>query len=178
MAMPRSRGGRRVTSRPPMRTSPCVGSSSPAIILSSVVLPEPEGPRNTRNSPSRTSRSTSLTAPSSPWVKILVSLRVSTTAMPPPLLPLVEDALQLLFGGPGPVLGRDVAAGHLREEGGDDEGVEDLVDGGGGVPRVADVGRPLEHVPEHLVLVRRARLGIVADELLQVRHRRREAREG
>src|SRR5512138_2381728 len=116
MAMPRARGGRSVTTLPPMSTSPAVGSSSPAIIRRSVDFPEPDGPRNTRNSPSRVTRSTSLTAPSSPPLKILVSPRVSTTATSPPedpLLPLVPDALQLGLRGLRRVLGRQLVARHL-----------------------------------------------------------------
>ena len=42
MAIRRDRGGRPLTTSPPMRTSPSVGCSSPAIIRSSVVLPQPE----------------------------------------------------------------------------------------------------------------------------------------
>src|SRR5881398_1305079 len=87
MAMPRSRGVRSLTTRPPMRMSPEVGSSRPAIIRRSVVFPEPDGPRRTRNSPSRLCRSTLLTAPTFPRLKTLVRFRVSTTAMP---LPYVE----------------------------------------------------------------------------------------
>src|SRR5512138_3133714 len=177
--MPRARGGRSVTSLPPMRTSPRVGSSSPAIIRRSVDFPEPDGPRKTRNSPSRVTRLTSLTAPSSPLLKILVSPRASTTATPPPsrLLPLREDALQLGLGGLRRVLGRQLVARDLREHRRDDEGVEGLVDGRRGVPRVADVRRPVEDVAEDRVLVRRLRLRVVRDERLQILHRRREARE-
>src|SRR5512142_2803213 len=115
--MPRARGGRSVTTLPPMSTSPRVGSSSPAIIRRSVDFPEPDGPRKTRNSPSRVARLTSLTAPSSPLVKILVSPRASTTATPPPSrsLPLGEDALHFLLGGLRGVLRRQVAARDLRE---------------------------------------------------------------
>ena len=40
----RSVAGRRVTSRPPIRTSPSLASSSPAMRRSVVVLPQPEGP--------------------------------------------------------------------------------------------------------------------------------------
>src|SRR5437763_824772 len=64
-----------------MRISPAVGSSRPAIMRSSVVLPDPEGPRRTRNSPSRLSRSTLLTAPTLPRLKTFVSLRVCTIAI-------------------------------------------------------------------------------------------------
>ena len=41
--------------------SPALVASSPAIIRSSVDLPQPEGPTNTQNSPSATARST-------PWI--------------------------------------------------------------------------------------------------------------
>src|SRR6266545_3335020 len=177
--MPRARGGRSVTTLPPMRTSPRVGSSSPAIIRRSVDFPDPEGPRKTRNSPSAMTRSTSLTAPSSPFFKTLVSFLVSTTATSRPRrsLPLVEDALQLLLRRLRRVLRRRLVARHPGEHGGKDEGVERLVDRGGGVARVADVRRPLEDVPEHLVLVRRLRLRVVRDLLGDVRDRRREAGE-
>src|SRR5512138_2093939 len=183
MAMPRARGGRSVTILPPMSTSPRVGSSSPAIMRRRVDFPEPDGPRKTRNSPSFVARSTSLTAPSSAFLNTLVSLRVSTTATSGPSLaggaglPLREDALQLLLRRPGRVLGREVAAGRLREHGRDDERVERLVDRRRRVPRVADVRRPLEDVAEHLVLVGRLRLRVLRDEVLQVRNRLRETRE-
>src|SRR5579863_1777361 len=174
MAIRRSRGGSRVTTRPPIRTSPRVGSSSPAIIRSSVVFPEPEGPRKTMNSPSRVSRLTSLTAPSCPCLKTLVRSLVSTIAMARPaslpgLLPLVEDALDFLVGGGHRRLRRHLVAGRLGEHGGQHEGVEHLVDRGGGVARIADVGRRLERRAQDLVLVVRLRLGIVGDQLLQDR---------
>src|ERR1700739_4758292 len=138
MAIRRSRGARRVTTRPPIRTSPLVGSSSPAIIRRSVVFPEPEGPRKTMNSPSRVRRSTSLTAPGCPCLKTLVRCLVSTIAMARPrmlsrLLPLVEDALDLLLGGGHRLRRRHLVACRLGEHGGQHEGVEHLVDGGGGV---------------------------------------------
>src|SRR3974390_2734240 len=98
-----------------MRISPMVGVSRPAIILRSVVFPEPEGPRKKRNSPSRVARLTSLTAPSSPSLKTFVRFRVSTTAIARALLPAREDALVLGLGGLRGVLGRLVAAGDLRE---------------------------------------------------------------
>ena len=52
MPSPRSRGSRSLTTRPSMRISPAVGSSKPAIMRSVVVLPQPDGPTNTTNSPS------------------------------------------------------------------------------------------------------------------------------
>src|SRR5213594_2908903 len=62
MAMSRSFGGKSLTIRSPIVISPAVISSSPAIILSVVDLPQPEGPTRTTNSLSRMWRFTSLTA--------------------------------------------------------------------------------------------------------------------
>src|SRR5881628_707158 len=64
---------------PPIWISPAVGRSSPAIIRSNVVLPHPDGPSNTRNSPSRIERSTSSTAWSCP--NRLLRCRISTPAI-------------------------------------------------------------------------------------------------
>src|SRR4051794_18932675 len=60
--MSRSREGTWLTTRSPMRTAPLEISSSPASIRSAVVLPQPEGPTSTMNSPSPISRSRSRTA--------------------------------------------------------------------------------------------------------------------
>ncbi len=46
MLTSRSNGASRVTSRPPSSTRPAVGVSKPAIIRSTVVLPEPDGPEH------------------------------------------------------------------------------------------------------------------------------------
>src|SRR5919197_1908106 len=54
-------GFSRVTSLPPTRMAPEVGSSKPATILSTVVLPQPDGPRNETNSPGAASRLKSCT---------------------------------------------------------------------------------------------------------------------
>jgi hypothetical protein len=62
----RSNGGAAVTSRPRRLTVPEVGRSNPAIIRSTVVLPEPEGPRSVTNSPSAMSRSSPWTATTPP----------------------------------------------------------------------------------------------------------------
>ena len=50
-------GGSQVTSWPWSSIRPDVGSSKPPIIRRVVVLPQPDGPRRLKNSPSRTSRS-------------------------------------------------------------------------------------------------------------------------
>ena len=62
MAMSRSLGVSSLASLPPMRRTPLVMSSSPATIRSAVVLPQPDGPTSTMNSPSAISTLRSLTA--------------------------------------------------------------------------------------------------------------------
>jgi hypothetical protein len=61
MAMSRSLGASWLTTRPPMRSSPSVMSSSPAIMFRQVDFPEPDGPTRIMNSPSPMSRLASLT---------------------------------------------------------------------------------------------------------------------
>ena len=58
----RFHGGSKVTSVPPSRTVPPVGSMKPATMRRVVVLPQPDGPSSTRNSPSATLSETSRTA--------------------------------------------------------------------------------------------------------------------
>ena len=58
---------------PSIKILPSVGISSPAIILNNVVLPEPEAPRIEKSSPFLMSRSTLLTAMTSPKC-LLISL--------------------------------------------------------------------------------------------------------
>ena len=53
---------RTVTSRSPMKIAPASTSSRPASMRSAVVLPEPDGPTRTMNSPSSTWRSSASTA--------------------------------------------------------------------------------------------------------------------
>ena len=62
----RRRAGSAVTSTPPSLIVPAVGWSNPAIMRSTVVLPEPDGPRIANNSPSPTARFAPSTATSSP----------------------------------------------------------------------------------------------------------------
>src|SRR5690349_3773841 len=65
--MLRARGGRSLTISPPMRIVPEVISSSPAIILSVVDLPQPDGPTSATNSPLAISRSIARTASTAPY---------------------------------------------------------------------------------------------------------------
>src|SRR5215207_700611 len=64
--MSRSRGATRLTTRSPIAISPALIDSSPASIRSAVVLPEPEGPTSTMNSPSAMSSESARTASTSP----------------------------------------------------------------------------------------------------------------
>ena len=57
MAMLRSLGCTLLTLRSPMKTSPPELGSSPAMIDSSVDLPQPDGPSSTRKPPSSSSMS-------------------------------------------------------------------------------------------------------------------------
>src|SRR5215831_830054 len=62
----RSLGAVLLTSRSPMRISPPLASSSPAIMRRMVDLPQPEGPTSTTNSSCATSRSMPRTASIAP----------------------------------------------------------------------------------------------------------------
>src|SRR5712691_1798376 len=66
MATSRWAGGSAVTSRAPIQRRPASGDSSPASRRSSVVLPQPDGPRSTRHSPGSTVRSISRSAACAP----------------------------------------------------------------------------------------------------------------
>src|SRR5829696_4176949 len=163
MATCRARGGSPVTRCPSMSTSPEEGCSSPATIRSSVVLPQPDGPRRTRYSPSSVARSIPSTARTPPG-NSLTRFLTSTTATGCPLLtlahqalrpPLVEDRLHLAFGGRDGIPGALLAAGHPGEHVGDDEGVEDLALRRVGRAGVPDVDAPLGRVSQQRELVRR-----------------------
>ncbi len=62
MAMSRSLGGTSLTTRPSIESVPLVIDSSPAIIRSTVDLPQPDGPTSTSSSPSAAAKVASLTA--------------------------------------------------------------------------------------------------------------------
>src|SRR5690606_11945379 len=65
--MSRSRACTSLTTRSPIRMRPEVISSSPAIMRSSVDLPQPDGPTSTQNSPSAISTSTPCTTSVAPY---------------------------------------------------------------------------------------------------------------
>src|SRR6266496_1615167 len=85
--MSRSFGAIWLTTVSPIRSSPSVMSSRPAIIRSAVDLPQPEGPTRIMNSPSATSRLMSLTA-SKPSEKRLLTPSRTISAIPSPPLSL------------------------------------------------------------------------------------------
>src|SRR6185503_14961799 len=79
MATSRSFGGTWLTTRSPMRISPAVMFSRPAIMRSRVDLPQPDGPTRTTNSPSPMVMLT-------PWMtsvvpKIFLTSRIATNAI-------------------------------------------------------------------------------------------------
>src|SRR4051812_31397446 len=74
-------GGTLVTSWPCNHTLPRVGSSNPAIMRMVVVLPQPEGPRSEKNSPSVIVMVTPLTAWTvSPWERYSLTTPSSSMA--------------------------------------------------------------------------------------------------
>src|SRR5262249_31972129 len=91
---PRSRGSRSFTTRPSMRISPAVGSSKPAIIRSVVVLPHPDGPTSTTNSPSSIAQLRFFTAPIPP--KVLFRLTSSIRPSLSPNHPEAEATREML----------------------------------------------------------------------------------
>src|SRR3954452_18177871 len=101
-------------SAPPSVTRPVSGRSKPAMIRSVVVLPEPEGPRSVKNSPSPTVRSTSSTATTSPYVLRIPSTRTSAAKA---ALEDVEAALELVVANrKGDEDADHVAVDAAREE--------------------------------------------------------------
>src|SRR3954453_10343024 len=84
MAMSRSFGGTRFTTRPPIAISPALMFSRPASMRSRVDLPQPEGPTSTTNSPSEMSTLTPCSTSKLP--KDLRTFRMSTVAILPPLV--------------------------------------------------------------------------------------------
>src|SRR5467141_28032 len=71
----------KVTSSPPSRIRPEVGSSRPAIMRSVVVLPQPEGPSRQKKSPSGTVKVEPRTARNSPKLLRRFSTRISAMAL-------------------------------------------------------------------------------------------------
>src|SRR6185436_18805827 len=90
--MSRSFGGTLLTTRSPMRISPPVMFSSPAIMRSSVDLPQSEGPTSTQNSPSSMAMSTPCTTAVEPK-DFLTPLSATAAMLFARLLPVPAVAL-------------------------------------------------------------------------------------
>ncbi len=86
------------------------------------------------------------------------------------LAPLLPDAAAFELGFFDRILGAQHALSGLGKHDVDDPFLIDLVDGGVGIARVADVGGPTQHVFQDFVLVRWFSLAVVGEQLLQVRH--------
>src|SRR5262249_27094023 len=125
MAMSRSFGGTSLTTSPSTAISPALISSSPAIIRSVVVLPQPEGPTSTTNSLSAMSSSMPHTASLSSHR--VTSLRSEARAM---------ARASLVLGGAG---------GERGDVVGHEEGVDDQRRGGAEQRPGHDL-TPVEHV--------------------------------
>src|SRR4051794_22663327 len=105
MAMSRLDGCRSLIWRPSTRISPEVIVSSPAIVLSSVDLPQPDGPTSTRKPPF--SSSTSIPFRISTWPKRFLKPSIS------------RKAIGLSFDGASHETAHEIAAGeHVDEKGG------------------------------------------------------------
>src|SRR5689334_10394198 len=88
--MSRSRGASASTLTPAMLTAPPEAVSKPAIMRRSVVLPQPDGPRSTQNSPSATSKE--------------ISLRISLAPKAFETLSTVSEAIAFSVVDAGPLL--------------------------------------------------------------------------
>src|ERR1700675_884793 len=102
MAMSRSLGGRLLTRRPPMWTSPAVISSSPATMRRAEVFPHPDGPTKTRNSRSWTVRFTSFTATTLPNIFTRSFRTTSAILRLPGLFPYYNYYTLRVSGGASP----------------------------------------------------------------------------
>src|SRR4030095_6970264 len=78
--MLRSLGSTLSTTRPPIEMWPSVCVSSPAMMRSSVDLPQPDGPSSTMNSPSAIVQSTLWITATSPKVFLIPSILTSAIA--------------------------------------------------------------------------------------------------
>ncbi len=74
MAILRSRGSRTVTSSPPIQMRPASALSRPATTLSKVLLPQPDGPSSTMNSPAATASEMSVSTATAPKLLAMPSM--------------------------------------------------------------------------------------------------------
>src|ERR1043166_215573 len=107
--MSRSLGGTSLTRSPPIRISPSVTSSRPAIMRKVVLLPQPDGPTSTMNSLSAISRSMPRTASVRSY--FLTTLRSATLAI---LEVSLFSALCCARGQAGDVVVHEKGVDHQR----------------------------------------------------------------
>src|SRR6266581_8907934 len=152
MAMSRSFGGSAVTSRPPIRSLPEEMVSKPAIICSVVVLPQPDGPTSTANSPSSILRSRCGTTTKVPYRFSTLS-RV-TSAMNYAFF-LIPETPESALDRAGEITRREFAVGEQEEN--DDRNLRDHEAGGRQVEHGhVTVAVQFQHADGH----REVRLGI------------------
>src|SRR5579859_5661173 len=135
--MLRSAGASGARSRPSSRSSPPLGSSSPAMMFMSVLLPHPEGPTRTRNSPCGRLIEMSRSILFGP--KLFCTLTRSSAAMVLPLDRTGHQAADKIFAGQ--------QIHHQRRNGGDESAGEMHVvflDAGGAVYQVVQRNRDRE----------------------------------
>ena len=82
MPMLRSSIGTWVMSRSRTNTCPSAGSMKPVMVRSVVVLPQPDGPRNVKNSPSFTWTLMSCSAVKSPNLTTMLLSRITVAFLP------------------------------------------------------------------------------------------------
>src|SRR5262245_56945470 len=90
--------------------------------------------------------------------------------------PLLKDTLHLYVRLVEGLLGRQLAGGGLAHHLPEEPAVVDLRNRRIGIAWITKMGGPGPSVRQHLVLIGWRRLGIMGAQLLQIRHRVREAR--
>src|SRR6185437_3128380 len=100
--MSRCEGCRSLTTRPPMLTSPEVIASNPAMVLSNVDLPQPEGPTSTRKPPFSNEMS--------------MPLRISTAPKRLRKLLISSVAISSSFHGAGHQAAHEITSGDYIDE--------------------------------------------------------------
>src|SRR5919109_4802827 len=125
--MSRSPARLKVTSLPPSKMRPEVGSSSPAIMRKVVVLPQPDGPSRTKNSPFSTTKLESLTAANSPKLFCRFSTRISAIALLRKLADDCEHEGTHQHDGEGPAIERDRERLHQHQDAERDQRDRDIL---------------------------------------------------
>src|SRR6185503_8416940 len=99
MPMLRRCGGRVSMRLSPMRIWPASSSLKPAIMRSSVVLPQPDGPSRVKNSPSSMASETSRTAATDPKDRLTLSIAILLNPGPRDSAGFLDDVFDLVERG-------------------------------------------------------------------------------